>query len=126
MSSAAHRWRAPKLPKISELFDDSVEFWTGYPYITEPILHRPTLYLRERCKLAELFEEMHTLILSDERPREAQGRTFHDNVARVSDKMLKWYEQMPLELHYEVPANVAIWEFQYSPLRRNPFQSDYR
>jgi hypothetical protein len=40
--------------RVYHVFDDQVEVWTGYPLTRSATAYRPTLYLRERCRLAEI------------------------------------------------------------------------
>lgn len=111
MSPATAVLRASGFPKIHEVFEDTTEFWVGYPLTTSPVPHRPTLYLRERCRLAEVFHEMHDLILG-EKQNDMEIHDFAGAVDLLSAQMHRWYQSLPHELHYEWPMSVAVWELQ--------------
>lgn len=84
----------------------------GYPLTREAVPYRPTLYLRQRCRLAELFGEIHTLILSKSRPANETLQDFAGAARGLSARMKQWYELLPHELHYRWPMSVAVWELQ--------------
>ena len=101
-----------ELPKIHDIFDNHVEVWKGYPLTKRAVLSRPTMYLRERCKTAELFQELHNLVLAGDKQRNFDARDFANAVAHLSGKMQRWYQHLPFELQYEWPMSVAVWELQ--------------
>lgn len=100
------------VPKIHNVFQDDVDLWIGYPLSREAVLHRSTLYLREKCALAILFHEMHSLIFADKH-KKTNAREFVDKVDQFSTKMQSWHERLPFELQYDWPMCVAVWELQY-------------
>lgn len=99
-------------PRIYDVFDDHLEIWTGYPLTRDVIPYRPTLYLRERCRLAEIFKEVHALILTRSEGSEATVQGFTSAVKDVLAKMIHWYERLPLELQYRWPMCISIWELR--------------
>ena len=111
MSGETAESRVSGLPKIHDVFEDRMEFWIGYPLTKDTVPHRPTLYLRERCKLAFLFQEMHDLIFVNDKLA-MEIREFASAVNRLSAKLQDWYRHLPFELHYEWPMSVAVWELQ--------------
>lgn len=99
-------------PRMHDVFEDVVEMWTGYPLTKTYSPHRPTLYLRERCRLAELFEEFHVLVLTKGKPAESTVQGF---VAATEDflaRMRQFYHRLPFELQYRWPMSAAVWELQ--------------
>jgi hypothetical protein len=112
MSGATVASHLSDLPKIHEVFNDKVEPWIAYPSSPESVPHRPTLYLRERCRLAGLFEEMHELFFPSNKQHHATIREFISTVDVLSGKMKDWYHTLPFELHYVWPMSVAVWELQ--------------
>ena len=113
MSGATAESRVSGLPKIHHVFRDQVEFWIGYPLARNAVPYRPTLYLRERCKLAGLFQELHNLILTPNKQRHVDIRGFADEVDLLSVRMQHWYQYLPFELHYDWPMSIAVWELQF-------------
>lgn len=99
-------------PRIHDVFEDGVEFWTGYPLTSTSTPHRPTLYLRERCRLAELFEELHALVLTKGRPAEATVQGFVAAAEDLLARMRQFYQRLPFELQYRWPMSAAVWELQ--------------
>ncbi|PIB00574.1 hypothetical protein CB0940_02026 [Cercospora beticola] len=107
------RPRSSEVPKIHNVFQDDVDLWIGYPLSREAVPHRSTLYLREKCALAALFHDMHSLIFSD-RHKKTNTRVFMDRIDQMSTKMASWHERLPFELQYEWPMCVAVWELHAS------------
>jgi hypothetical protein len=101
------------LPKIHDVFDDWLEVWIGYPLTRSAVTHRPTLYLRERCRLAALFQDMHDLILASDKLQTMTIRKFASTVDCLLEDMQHWYQHLLFELHYQWPMSVAVWESQY-------------
>ena len=99
------------VPKIHKVFQDDVDLWIAYPLSIDAVPHRSTLYLRERCTLAGIFKDIHTLIFADKHTK-GNVREFLDGVDRLSSRMNNWFERLPFELQYEWPMCVAIWELQ--------------
>lgn len=99
-------------PRIYDAFDDHLEIWTGYALTKDVILHRPTLYLPERCRLAEIFEEVHALILTRAKESDATVEGFTSAVEHVLAKTRHWYERLPFELQYRWPMCIPIWELR--------------
>lgn len=97
---------------IKDVFDNEIEFWIGYPLTRSAVLHRPNIYLQERCKLAEIFEEIHKLMFADDRDDDLEVHEFGRAVDLLCSKMQNWYERLPSELHYEWPISTATWELQ--------------
>ena len=112
MSGAIAEPSRPGFPKIYDVFDDQVEAWTGYPLTSSNTTYRPTLYLRERCRLAEIFKDVHALILTKPKPCDSTVQGFANAVEDTSTKMRHWYQRLPFELQYSWPMSVAIWELQ--------------
>jgi hypothetical protein len=105
--------RASGLFKIRDIFEDRIESWTGYPLTSTAVVHRPTRYLEERCRLIEIFENMHDVVLTSDKQRTLAIREFSSEVNRVSERMQTWYEQLPFELQYRWPMSVAVLELQF-------------
>jgi hypothetical protein len=99
-------------PKIHDVFEDKVEMWTGYPLSETSTPHRPTLYLRERCRLAELFEELHALVLTKGKPAESTVQGFVAATEDLLARMRQFYQRLPFELQYRWPMSGAVWELQ--------------
>lgn len=97
---------------IYDVFDDHLEAWTGYPLTRSATAFRPTLYLRERCRLAEIFEEVHLLILTRGKTCDRTVQGFTRAVEELSKKMRYWYRRLPFELQYRWPMGIAIWELR--------------
>lgn len=112
MSGAKTDIRVTGLPEVHEVFHDRVEMWRGYPLTKEAIPHRPTLYFVERCRLAELLQEMHDLIFSNDQTHETNVREFAVTVDDLAAKMRLWYQRLPFELQYEPPFSIAVTELQ--------------
>nr|POE79506.1 nitrogen assimilation transcription factor nit-4 [Quercus suber] len=88
-----------KYPKIHEVFHDRLEHWIGYPLTKDIIPHRPTLYLVERCRLSELFQQMHDLILAHGGHSRQDDRYFVSAVDDLAGRMRYWHRHLPFELH---------------------------
>lgn len=99
-------------PRIYDVFDDKSEVWTGYPLTKSNTLHWPTLYLRERCRLAEIFQELHSLVLTKGQPHESTVQGFVKAADELLAKMQLWCQRLPFELRYRWPMSVAVWELQ--------------
>lgn len=99
-------------PKIYDVFDDHLEIWTGYPLTRDVTPYRPTLYLRERCRLAEIFKEVHVLILTKAEESDATVQGFTSAVKGVLAEIMHWHERLPLELQYRWPMCISIWELR--------------
>jgi hypothetical protein len=99
-------------PKIHDVFDDAVEEWTGYPLTSSAVPHRPTLYLRERCRLVEILRDLHALVLAKADPSIATVQGFVKAVGDLNEKMQHWYQRLPFELQYRWPSSVAVCELQ--------------
>lgn len=99
-------------PKIHEVFDDRAEIWTGYPLKQAATPYRPTLYLRERCRLADIFQEVHALLLTRAATRNPTVKEFANAVETLAVKMEHWHDRLPLELRYVWPMCIAVWELQ--------------
>lgn len=102
-----------ELPKIHEVFDDIAEVWTGYPMTRTATAHRPTVYLRERCRLAELFQEMQGLTLTSSKRQSSPTRHFTNSVEDFASKLQHWYQRLPFDLQYRWPMSIAVWELQF-------------
>jgi len=102
----------PGFPRIYDVFDDQVEIWTGYPLTSGTTPYRPTLYMRERCRLAEIFQSVHALILTKGEQGETTVRGFIRAVEEVSAKMRHWYQRLPFELQYRWPMCISVWELR--------------
>ena len=89
-----------------------MEYWVGWPLTRKPVAHRPTLYLRERCKQAKVFQEIHDLILVDEPEGTKSLREFSAAVDRVATKLQYSRQHLPFELQYVWPMSIAVWELQ--------------
>lgn len=113
MSSAKAESRTSEVRKIHETFDDTVAFWAGYPLTTDIIAYRPTVYLRGRCKLAELLQEMHTLLLANKSEHTKSIEKHAEAIDHLAMKMERWFLRLPFELQYSWPMSVAVWELQY-------------
>jgi hypothetical protein len=113
MSGVKVDFRLPGVPKIHDVFDDKFEWWIAYPLSLSAVLHRPTLYLRERCRLAGFFQEMQNLIFECEQEHSVAIREYAKAVEFLVTKMKHWYGYLPFELHYQWPMSVAVWELQY-------------
>lgn len=101
------------LPDIQEVLSDRVETWSGFPLTRARISHRPKPYLSERCKLATILQEIHTLILTKD---EHQGRSegdFERDVENLLARMHCWRVNLPKDLRYKWPMSSAVWELQY-------------
>ncbi|KAK4497562.1 hypothetical protein PRZ48_012013 [Zasmidium cellare] len=101
------------LPKIREVYDDRSELWMSYPFTADLVAYRPTLYLIERCRLAELFQEMHDLIFTQ---RTMTIQEFAQEANQLSAKVQQWHQRLPFELHYEWPMSICVWELHASYL----------
>jgi hypothetical protein len=99
-------------PKIHDVFDDTVEEWTGYPLTSSATPHMPTLYLRERCRLVEIFRDLHALVLAKGDPCVASVQGFVKAVGVLNQKMQNWNQRLPFETQYRWPTSVAVWELQ--------------
>jgi hypothetical protein len=99
-------------PRIHDVFDDTVEEWTGYPLTTSAIPHSPTLYLRERCRLVEIIRDLHALVLAKGDPCVATVQGYVKTVGDLVDKMQRWNQRLPFELQYRWPSSVAVCELQ--------------
>lgn len=99
-------------PKIYDVFDDKSEVWTGYPLTKSNTPQWPTLYLRERCRLGEMFQELHSLVLTNGQPHESTVQGFVKAVEELLAKMQHWCQRLPFELQYRWPMSVAVWELQ--------------
>ena len=100
------------MPKIHDHFEDGIETWTGYPLASASTPHRPTSYLRERCRLVELFEELHALLLTKGKPAESSVQGFVAATEDLLAKLRLFYQRLPFELQYRWPTSVAVWELQ--------------
>jgi hypothetical protein len=99
-------------PKIHDVFEDGIAMWTGYPLTKSNTPHRPTLYLRERCRLAELFEELHALVLTKGKPAESMVQGFVAAAEDLLARLRRFYQRLPFELQYRWPMSTAVWELQ--------------
>jgi hypothetical protein len=99
-------------PKIHDVFEDGIAMWTGYPLTKSNTPHRPTLYLRERCRLAELFEELHALVLTKGKPAESMVQGFVAAAEDLLARMRRFYQRLPFELQYRWPMSTGVWELQ--------------
>ncbi|KAM0713477.1 hypothetical protein Q7P37_010439 [Cladosporium fusiforme] len=108
--------RRSDLPDLSSVFPDRITLWSGYPISGDPVAYRPTLYLRERCRLAKLFQEMHSLIFTDSEQSTETITEFSSAVEGLSAKMRYWKEHLPVDLAYEWPMSIAVWELHASYL----------
>lgn len=113
MNGATAEPRRSGLPDIEAVFTNTDEVWTGYPLTRSAIKHWPTLYLIERCKLAEIFQEIHSLILARDEKRKGTIRGFATAVEGLASKMQLWYTQLPEQLQYQWPMSIAVWELQF-------------
>lgn len=113
MNGAKSETIPSQIPKLHEVFDDKLEYWIGYPFSTGAIAHRPTLYLRERCRLAGMFQEMHDLIFPDAKQHNSTLPQFSSAVDQLLNEMQQWYQRLPFELQYSCPAVVSVWELQF-------------
>ena len=112
MSGDTAKPSQPGFPRIYDVFDDQVEIWTGYPLSRNNTAYRPTLYLRERCRLAEIFKDVHALILTSTKTYDATVQDFANAIEDTWAKMRHWYQRLPFELQYRWPMSIAIWELQ--------------
>ena len=112
MSGAIAKPSQSGFPRIYDVFDDQVEVWTGYPLTRGATAYRPTLYLRERCRLAEIFKEVHALILTRGEQRNTTVEGFISAVEELLAKMRHWYQRLPFELQYRWPMGISIWELR--------------
>jgi hypothetical protein len=112
MKGATSECKLHGLPKLHEVFDDEVETWIGYPLTTEVVPDRPTLYLRERCRLAHLLQQMHDLILAPNAPQDRPITVFATAIENLFVHLQQWYEHLPFELHYAWPMSISVWELQ--------------
>lgn len=112
MSSATAGPRRSDFPDISSVFSDRITLWVGYPMAEDPVAYRPTLYLSERCRLARLFEEMHSLIFNDTQQSTKTVLEFAGAVDGLSEELRNWEEHLPMNLAYEWPMSIAVWELQ--------------
>ena len=101
-----------QIPKIHDVFDDKVESWIGYPLTSEAVVHRPTLYLRERCRLAGIHQEMHDLLFPKPQAGEQSMHEYAEAVDRMAARLESWHENLPFELQYTWPVSVDVWELQ--------------
>lgn len=114
MRSAGADTRRCNFPDLDQVFDHNmVETWTGYPLTMENVPFRPVIYLKERCRLTELFEEIHSLLLLRDEERNVSARQFDSDVHALSTKVLHWFDRLPPELQYKWPMSTAIWELQW-------------
>lgn len=113
LSGATEESASLECPKIYDVFDHKSQTWTGYPLTNSNVLHWPTLYLRERCRLAEIFRELHSLILTKGQPHESTVHGFVHAVEELLAKMQRWCQRLPWELQYRWPMSVAVWELQW-------------
>lgn len=100
------------LPKIEDVFTDDVEYWAGYPLARDMIPHRPTVYLLERCRLAEIFQDLQELTLARDARDQMGIRAFAISVETLAGKMQHWLQNLDEHLHYERTVSVAVWELQ--------------
>jgi len=112
MSGAVADSRRCDFPEMHEIYDDTIETRNGYPLTTENVPFRPMLYLRERCKLTELFEEIHRLILRENEETKTTTRQFDSAIHGMSMKVLQWFTLLPPGLQYNWPMSTAVWELQ--------------
>lgn len=112
MSSATTGPARSDLPEISSAFPDRITLWFGYPLGKDPLVYRPVLYLQERCSLASLFREMHSLIFTDGGQRGETVAGLASEVESLSAKLRLWYDELPMDLAYEWPMSIAVWELQ--------------
>lgn len=112
MSGVIADSRQSGLPSIHDTFEDKEEPWIGYPLTTTPVPYRPTVYLLQRCRLAELFEEMHSLILTSGDKHNDTVRNFSGAVDGLAAKMQHWLRHLPTELEYNWPMCISVWELQ--------------
>lgn len=112
MSGAKAEPRRSDMPSIEEVFTDKPEIWTGYPLTSSVVPYRPTLYLLERCKLAEIFQESHSLLLARGEQRNGTIRGFATAVENLSARMQHWLARLPRELQYRWPMSIDVWELQ--------------
>lgn len=113
MTPATVTPRVSGLPKVYDVYDDRSERWVGYPFTKDAVAHRPTLYLVERCKLADLFQEIHDLIFSTSKSS-VPIRQFASSLDELSTKLQQWYRHLPFELQYVWPMSISVWELQYA------------
>lgn len=87
-------------PKIDEVFDDTIETWTGYLLTWSDTPYSSTLYLRERCRLIELFEDLEKLVLikGESSPSTVQG--FVNGTDDLLAKLQRFLERLPAGLQY--------------------------
>ncbi|KAM0714321.1 hypothetical protein Q7P37_010108 [Cladosporium fusiforme] len=114
MSGAKAEPRRSDMPSIEEVFTDTPEIWTGYPLTNSAVPYRPTLYLLERCKLAEIFQEIHSLLLARGEQRNETIRTFASAVENLSGRMQHWLARLTRELQYRWPMSIDVWELHAS------------
>ena len=100
----------PTLPRILEVFDVRSVLWSAYPLDQTVVAHSPTLYIRERCSLASLWEQTPESIFRCE--GQIQIREFADAVDLLFAKMQHWHQHLPYELYYQWPMTGAVWELQ--------------
>lgn len=112
MSGAIAEPSQSVFPRIYDVFDDQVEIWTGYPLTRSATAFRPTLYLRERCRLAEIFKEVHALILTRDKQCDATVQGFTSAVEELSTRMRNWCHRLPFEVQYRWPMGIAVWELR--------------
>jgi hypothetical protein len=98
--------------RIYDVFDDKVEVWMGYPLASNTTAYRPTLYMRERCRLAGIFQEIHALILTKSGQDITTVQGFVSAVEDILGKMRHWYQRLPFELQYRWPMAISIWELR--------------
>lgn len=113
MSGATAEPRRSGVPDIEMVFTNTHEIWTGYPLTRSATRHWPTLYLIERCKLAGIFGEIHSLIFARDEKREGTMRSFAKAVGILAARMQYWYTQLPEQLQYHWPMSIAVWELQF-------------
>jgi hypothetical protein len=113
MSSNPKGAEIPNLPKIDDYFDDTLETWQAYPLQNEVLPYRPTLYMRERCRLAEIFEDLHAVVTSSGEQHITSTDAFPDQVDAVLVRLEGWHDRLPFELHYRWPMSSNLWELQY-------------
>jgi hypothetical protein len=115
MSSNTQAPDVPNLPKIIDYFDDTLETWQAYPLRNEVLPHRPILYMRERCRLATIFEDLHAVVTSSGEQHIPSREAFPDQVDAILVRLEDWHDSLPFELHYRWPMSpdVSVWELQY-------------
>lgn len=99
-------------PSIDTVFDDRVDLWVGYPLTTVAVPHRPTLYLRERCRLAVLFQDLQDLAFGADGQDSGSIRSFANAVDSLLERLSAWYQHLPFELQYAWPMCSATVELQ--------------